>query len=90
MAITIDHGDIIDALAKFRLEINDYYLEFTDNCIYMYWVASPKDVTEYLTSGLDVSCLALQVKGTWKYADYLPENHNFHTFINCRYILATD
>jgi hypothetical protein len=90
MAISIDHHDITQALREYKLEVTDYYLEFTDQCIYMYWVACPSDIEEYLAKG-DWACLDFQIKGTWKSAEELfAEPFTERPFTNCRYILATN
>ena len=88
MAISIDHHDITAALQKFNLEITDYYLEFTDHVIYMYWVACPADVEEYLKQ--DRLCLDFQVKGKWICAEEFQKEFTERPFTNCRYILQTN
>jgi len=90
MAISIDHHDITAALQEYKLEVTDYYLEFTENCVYMYWVACPSDVQDYLTKG-DWTCLDFQVKGTWISAEEMfAKPFTERPFTNCRYILETN
>lgn len=87
MAVSIDHHDITAALNKFNLEVTDYYLEFADDVIYMYWVAGPADVDTYIKE--DTGCLAIQIKGKWIYLDeFRPDIER--PFVNCRYILETN
>jgi hypothetical protein len=88
MPITIDHHDIIKALELFRLEVTDYYLEFTNEVIYMHWVACPKDIEDYLDE--DNVCLDLQVKGKWLTLSQYKKDYIERPFTNCRYILATN
>ena len=90
MAISIDHNDIMKALQEFELEVTEYYLEFTEHCIYMYWVACPSDVQSYFAKD-KLTCLDLQIKGTWISAEEVFEKpFTERPFTNCRYILETN
>jgi len=90
MAISIDHHGIMQALKEFKLEVTDYYLEFTERCVYMYWVACPSDIQEYLAKD-DWTCLDFQVKGKWIPAEEMfAKPFTERPFTNCRYILETD
>lgn len=86
MAITIDHYDILKALELFKLELTDYYLEFTDQVVYMYWVACPSDIEDYMDQ--DNPCLDIQVKGTWMSLEQYKKDYIERPFTNCRYIVA--
>ena len=88
MAISIDYFDIKEAMTKFDLEETDYYLEFTDDVIYMYWVACPADVDKYFDH-LN-ACLDLQAKGKWIPLEEIMQKYTERPFVNCRYILATN
>lgn len=88
MTISVDHHDILKALELFKLEVTDYYLEFTDRVIYMYWVACPKDIEDYIDQ--DNVCLDLQVKGTWLTLNQYKKDYIERPFTNCRYILAAN
>jgi hypothetical protein len=93
MTITIDHHDIQKALTLYKLEVTEYYLEFTKDTVYMHWVACPFDVEEYLEDGRR-TCLDIQIKGKWFSADEkaedMPDGYIERPFTNCRYILATN
>jgi hypothetical protein len=92
MAISIDHHDIVKALELYKLVVTDYYLEFTDQVIYMYWVACPNDIEEYLKED-NYLCLDFQIKGKWIAAEHFincKEEAIERPFINCRYLLAVN
>ena len=89
MAISIDHHDITAALRKYELEVTEYYLEFTGDCIYMHWVACPSDLEDYFAKG-NLECLDFQIKGTWLPAeDIFAKPFTEYPFTNCRYIVET-
>lgn len=87
MAVSIDYHDIQEACEKFKLEPTDYYLEFTDQTVYMYWVACPADMVDYMK--VDCVCLDYQRKGKWKAFEYYMPECDERPFTNMRYILAT-
>ena len=93
MTITIDHHDILEALALYKLEVTEYYLEFTKDVIYMHWVACPLDVQDYFLDGNTLACLSIQIKGKWFSADEMSQDMSDdyieRPFTNCRYILET-
>lgn len=86
MSITVDHHDILKALELFKLAVTEYYLEFTDEVVYMHWVACPKYIEYYIDR--DNICLDLQVKGIWLSLSQYKEDYIKRPFTNCRYILA--
>jgi hypothetical protein len=92
MTITIDHYDILEALALYKLEVTEYYLEFTENTIYMHWVTCPLDIQDYFVDEKALTCLDIQVKGKWFPATQIAESDDYieRLFTNCRYILATN
>lgn len=88
MAISIDYHDITAACEKFNLEPTDYYLEFTDQVIYMYWVACPADIHDYMKG--DMTCLDYQRKGKWLSFEECSDQYEERPFTNMRYILETN
>ena len=91
-SISIAPADIADALKQFNITDGDYYLEFTDNTIYLHWTISQDEVQQYIDDLKE--CLDVQLYNHWidTYGSYesghtvlLPEEDYFH----CRYILET-
>lgn len=88
MAISIDYDDIQQACEKFKLEPTDYYIEFTNHVVYIYWVASPDQIADYIEG--DYACLDFQSKGRWLSFDYYKDQYVKRPFTNMRYILAAE
>ena len=91
-SLTLAPADLADALNQFGITDGDYYLEFTENTIYLHWVASQEQVQDYIDDLKE--CLDVQLYNHWidTYGSYesghtilLPEEDYFP----CRYILET-
>ena len=87
MPITLNQRDIQEALNQFHIDSSEYYLEFNNDVVFMHWVADPEKVSNYLRNS--AGCLAIQLKGTWFYEEYVPDDYGTYPLINCRYILET-
>ena len=88
MTVAIDYHDIEEACKLFNLEHTDYYIEFHNQVVYMYWVACPADMESYMK--LDTGCLDYQVKGKWLNLDEHADQYVERPFTNCRYILEAN
>jgi hypothetical protein len=62
-SITVAPADIADALKQFNITDGDYYLEFTDNTIYLHWVTSLDQVQQYIDDLKE--CLDVQLYNHW-------------------------
>jgi len=84
MAITIDYEDIQYVLEEYGLTVTDYYIEFTDGIIYMYWITNLSNMERYIKE-TDGICLEVQVKGNWIQLMDLSLKSIDAPLINCRY-----
>jgi len=84
MAITIDYEDIQYVLEEYGLTVTDYYIEFTDGIIYMYWITNLSNMERYIKE-TDGICLEVQVKGNWIQLMDLSLKSIDASLINCRY-----
>jgi hypothetical protein len=84
--------EIAAALKQFKIEASDYFLEFTEDTVYLHWVASRDQVQGYIDECLE--CMDVKIYNHWidTYGTYecgmtilLPEQDVF----TCRYILET-
>ena len=89
MTLTVGKEDLDNAIALFKIE--DYYLSFHRNVVYLHWVALTEQAREYIAAYLE--CLDVLIDGQWidTYGSHergvnvpLPDQ-----IIACRYILQT-
>lgn len=86
MPITIDYEDIQNALSRFKIKPDEYYLLFDNNVVYIVWCAKINDVP---CLGSNSECLDVEIKGSWTpYEDI--EYKDLTPLFCARYILATN
>jgi len=90
MALLVGKEELDSALAVFK--INDYYLEFDDNVVYLHWVATTSQAREYIDAFLE--CLDVLIDERWvdtygSHEQGNPVQLPDEDYICCRYILET-
>lgn len=87
MAITLDQLQINSALDEFEISMQDYYLQFEHEVIYMCWCTTGAKALQHVTEN---SCVSLEIKGQWFYLHEILEGYVPPTYVCVRYILATN
>lgn len=91
MTLTVGKEDLDTAIAVFK--IDDYYLRFYKNVVYLHWVATTEQAREYIDAYLE--CLDVWIDGEWidtygSHEQGNPVSLPDQGYIACRYILATN
>lgn len=91
MKLTVGKEDLDKAIALFK--IDDYYLSFDKNVVYLHWVALTEQAREYIDAYLE--SLDVLIDGQWidtygSHEQGNPVSIPDQDYIACRYILETN
>lgn len=91
MKLTVGKEDLDKAIALFK--IDDYYLSFDKNVVYLHWIGLTEQAREYIDAYLE--CLDVLIDGQWidtygSHEQGSPVSLPDQDYIACRYILETN
>lgn len=93
-AIDIDYQEIKEACRRFKIAIDEPWLRFTEQALWMHWVTKPKDFIDVTNGNHECIDVCIDENENWIAAEDLEPNEILRfeqrmVYLHVRYILNT-